>query len=323
MRMWTKKVVLFCATLMFLAGQASFVLARGGGGLGGSLGGGSFGGGFSGGGFSGGGFSGGYSGGLGGFHFLPFMFWGGPFAGGSGFGGFGLVFLAVILYLLFKALRLSRGGWQSPYNRGTGRADYRGPRPLRRDEYPEKAPVDVAGHPITNHDELQRFAKAISFTRENMIYYSQTFPRWDRALLVARVRQVYFWLQDAWSRRDLSGSEGFLTPRLAAEYRQKLAEMQARGERNLIKEPVLEPDEVEFVHSHLDEDTQHFMAMLFASLIDYTVDGQGHVISGDEAHRLYFTEFWEFVWQRDQWVLANIYQEDALEVAKLARGDEQ
>ena len=39
-------------------------------------------------------------------------------------------------------------------------------------------------------------------------------------------------------------------------------------------------------------------------------------------HRLYYTEFWEFVWQDDRWVLANIYQEDALEVAKIARGEE-
>lgn len=44
-------------------------------------------------------------------------------------------------------------------------------------------------------------------------------------------------------------------------------------------------------------------------------------ISGDNENRLYYTEFWEFVWQDDRWVLANIYQEDALEVAKIARGE--
>lgn len=321
--MWTKRAVLLGVTLILLISQASFAFARGGGGLGGSLGGGSLGGGFSGGGFSGGGsFSGGYSGGLGGFS--PFIFWGGSSMGGGSGGLFSTIFLIVVLYLIFKAMRTSRGGWQNRrFGRNMNRPDQRGPRPLRRDENPEEAPVDVTGRPIGNHAELQRFAKAISFTRENMTYYSQTFPRWDRDLLVARVRQVFFWLQDGWSRRDLSGSEAFLAPRLASEYRQKLAEMQARGERNMIKEPVLEPDEVEFVHSHLDEDTQHFMVMLFASLIDYTVDGQGRLISGDDSHRLYFTEFWEFIWQDEQWVLANIYQEDAMEVAKLARGDEQ
>ncbi|HUS89504.1 MAG TPA: SGNH/GDSL hydrolase family protein [Desulfosporosinus sp.] len=76
-------------------------------------------------------------------------------------------------------------------------------------------------------------------------------------------------------------------------------------------------------HSHLDEQTQHFMVMVSASLIDYTVDASNRQISGDDKNRLYYIEFWEFVWQDDRWVLANIYQEDALEVAKIARGEEK
>lgn len=325
MRTGTKRVLLICSTLALLAVQANLALARGGGGVGRSLGGGSFGGGgFSGGGFSGGGFSGGFSGGMGGFNFMPF-FLGGGFGGGGSGGLFSLIFLLVVLYLVFKAMRLGGGGWQNrqnrPYNRGNGNPYNRGPRPLRREESAE--PVDLTGRPISNHEELQRFAKAISFTRENMAYFAQTFPRWDRPLLVARVRQVFFWLQDAWSRGDLSDGEGYLAPKLTADYREKLAAMRGRGERNMIKEPILEPDEVEFVHSHLDENSQHFMAMIFASLIDYTIDAQGRRVSGDDTHRLYFTEFWEFYWQDDKWVLANIYQEDALEVARLARGDEQ
>ena len=97
--------------------------------------------------------------------------------------------------------------------------------------------------------------------------------------------------------------------------------MKARGERNIIKEPVLNTGDIEFIHSHLDELTQHFIAMVSASLIDYTVDASERQISGDNTHRLYYTEFWEFVWQDDKWLLSNIYQEDALEVAKIARGE--
>jgi predicted lipid-binding transport protein (Tim44 family) len=91
----------------------------------------------------------------------------------------------------------------------------------------------------------------------------------------------------------------------------------------MIKEPVLNTGDIEFIHSHLDEQTQHFMVMVSASLIDYTVDASNRQISGDNKNRLYYIEFWEFVWQDDRWVLANIYQEDALEVAKIARGEEK
>jgi len=91
----------------------------------------------------------------------------------------------------------------------------------------------------------------------------------------------------------------------------------------MIKEPVLNTEDIEFIHSQLDEQTQHLIAMVSASLIDYTVDTSERLISGDNTHRLYYTEFWEFVWQDDRWLLSNIYQEDALEVTKIARGEEE
>lgn len=298
-------------TLMFLANQASFALARGGGGVGGSAGRS-----FTGGSISGGGFSGGASGGLGGFFPFPFFFWGGTSSGGSGSGGFfSFLFVMVILYFIFKALRSSRRGGQRWSSKSPGRGGM--------DIHSSQTPMDLNGRPITNSDNLQRFGKAINFTRENMRYYSETFPRWDRDFLVGRVRQVFFWLQDAWSRQDLSVANDYLATTLSNKYRTDLQGMKARGERNIIKEPVLNTGDIEFIHSHLDESTQHFIAMVSASLIDYTVDASQRQISGDNTHRLYFTEFWEFVWQDDRWLLSNIYQEDALEVAKIARGEDK
>lgn len=304
-------------TLMLLASQASLALARGGGGVGGSLGG-SAGGSFSGGSFSGGGLAGGSSGGgLGGFFPMPFFFFGGTSSGGSSSGGFlGFLFLMVILYLIFKALRSSR---QYGQGRGKGRGSGGG----NIDDSSSQTPVGLDGRPITNSDSLQRFGEAINFTRENMRYYSETFPRWDRDYLIGRIRQVFFWVQDAWNRQDLSAANDYLTTLLGNKYRADIQGMNARGERNMIKEPVLNTGDIEFIHSHLDEQTQHFMVMVSASLIDYTVDASNRQISGDNKSRLYYTEFWEFVWQDDRWVLANIYQEDALEVAKIARGEEK
>jgi len=305
-----KRIEIAILTLMLLASRASWALARGGGGVGGSLGGssgssssGSAGRSFSSGSVSGGSLSGGH-----GSFFPPFFFFGGTSSGGFGIGGFfSFLFLIVVCYLIFKALRSSRRGGQSRSS----------------NNYSSEIPVDLNGRPITNSDSLQRFGKAIEFTRENMRYFSETFPRWDRDFLIGRVRQVFFWLQDAWSRQDLSAANDYLTTSLGNKYRTDLQGMKTRGERNMVKEPVLNTGDIEFIHSHLDEQTQHFMAMVSASLIDYTLDASERQISGDNTHRLYFTEFWEFVWQDDRWLLSNIYQEDALEVAKIARGEEK
>ncbi|MDP4125861.1 MAG: TIM44-like domain-containing protein [Bacillota bacterium] len=303
------KRIVVAITFILLSGQPVLTLARGGGGVGGSLGG-SSGRSFSGGSFSGGSLPrGSSSGGLGGFFPFPFFFFGGNSSGRSMFGGlFSFLFLMVILYLIFKALRSSR-------RLGQGRSS-------KNSNEINELPVDLNGRPITNSDVLQRFGKAINFTRENMRYYAESFSRWDRDFLIGRVRQVFFWLQDAWSRQDLSEGKEYLTSTLSNKYRADLEGMKARGERNVIKEPVLDTGDIEFIHSHLDELSQHFVVMVSASLIDYTIDTSGRQISGDNTHRLYYTEFWEFAWQDNRWLLANIYQEDAIEVAKIARGEE-
>lgn len=339
MKTWTKKIGLTITTLMLLVSQATVALARGGGGLGGSLGGesaggsfgGSLGGGFSGGSFSGGGFSGGMGG-------LPFFFWGSGYGGGGSGGLFSLLFVAIVLYFVFKVLfagkgrygrggfgrgGCGRGGFGSPYSSGPRRRpgnEYPG---NQYEDYGKKTPEDLNGRPITNDANLQRFTKAIDFTLENMRYYAETFSRWDHDFLIGRVRQVFFWLQDAWSRQDLSHAQENLTLILQSKYQEDLNGMKSRGERNMIKEPMLNQGDIEFVHSHMDENDQHFIVMISASLIDYTVDSQGRLISGDDKYRLYFTEFWEFTWQDNQWLLSSIYQEDAIEMARIARGDDQ
>lgn len=335
MKRWMKRIGVAFTTLLILTSQASVVLARAGGGKGGSLGGSagkSFGGGsFSGGSFSSGGLS---SGGLGfpsrGFGgFFPFFWFGGSSGGtGSFFGGiFNLIVLIGILYLIYRMFISSkrsrqgrdRGkGFRNPFQTGN-KPDYRNNSDIRDSD---EAPVDITGRPITNDGNLRRFSKAIDYTLKNMHYYAETFPRWDRDYLVGRVRQVYFWIQDAWTRQDLSGGEDYLATTLLERYRRDLVAMKGRGERNVIKEPVLHPEDVEFIHSHLEEMQEHFVVMISASLYDYTVDASGRIIAGEDDNRLYFTEFWEFHWINNQWVLSEIYQEDALEVTKIARGDE-
>ncbi|AFM41124.1 hypothetical protein Desaci_2161 [Desulfosporosinus acidiphilus SJ4] len=307
----TKRTAVILTTLILLGSQVSLALARGGGGVGGSLGhssGGSLG---SGGSFSGGSHFGG--GGLGGFFPIPFFF------GGGGYGGSGVILFLIILYIAwryFNAGNQDRRKWRRndrfPSATNSGSTD--------NDGRSRETSVDINGRPISNSENLQRFGKAINYTRENMSYLAETFPRWDRDFLIGRVRQVFFWLQDSWSRQDLSQSEEYLITTLNDKYQADLQGMKARGERNIIKEPILNTGDIEFIQSHLDEGSQYFIVMVFASLIDYTVDNSGKLISGNDNHRLYFTEFWKFIWQDEKWLLASIYQEDALEIAKIARG---
>ncbi|MDA8442026.1 MAG: Tim44-like domain-containing protein [Peptococcaceae bacterium] len=291
------------ATVLYWGLQASTALARGGGGLGGSFSGG-FGGGGLGGGFSGGGLGGGLGGGFSG-GFFPFFLLGGGGGGGSSI--FSLIVMAVIV---FYVLRIFGRGGMFNSRRTQQRQQYQ---PLPGE------PVDVSGRPIRN--ERGRFGEAINYTRKNMDYYATKFPRWDYGLLNGRVHQVFFYVQDSWSRQDLSQGAQYLTPELLTDYESKIAAMRGRGERNMIKDPELSTENIDFVHSELESGNETFVARIFASLIDYTVDASGRVIAGDDTNRLYFTEFWQFIWQDEQWKLSAIYQEDSMEAARWARGE--
>ncbi|HWJ02990.1 MAG TPA: TIM44-like domain-containing protein [Verrucomicrobiae bacterium] len=305
-----KQIQVLGATVIFWGLQAAMVLARAGGAKGGSYSKGSTGGGF-GGSFGGGGL-GGYSGGGFSRGFFPFFFFGG--GGGGIFSSLmTLIVLAAIALFVFRFIMRRRSF-------GTRRDGYGSQESTWRPESGGSSygqPVDFEGRVIKN--ERSRYGPAINFTRQNMEYFAQKFPRWDHGVVEGRVKQVFYFLQDAWSRQDLSEAGDYLTRQVTEGYQQKLTQMKARGERNVVHDPDLSAENIDFVYSQLSDTGERFVARIFASLVDYTVDASGRVIAGEEDNRLYFNEFWEFIWEGGQWKLAGIYQEDSLEAAKWAR----
>ena len=299
--MGNKTLRILGATALFWGLQAALVLARVGGAKGGTFSKGSSGGGLGG---LGGGLGGGLSGG--GFRgsFFPFFFFGGGSGGvGSLFSGlFTLLILAGVAFFVFRFV-MQRRGYSTRDSRSVNPGQ----------------PVDFEGRVIKN--ERARFGPAINFTRQNMQYFAEKFPRWDYGVVTGRVKHVFFTLQDAWSRQDLSDTSEYLTPELLKDYTDKLAAMQARHERNIVRDPDLSAENIDFVFSKLEPDQESFVARIYASLVDYTVDSSGQVIAGEEDNRLYFNEFWQFIWQNNSWKLAAIYQEDSIEAANWARLD--
>jgi len=293
-------LLLVLGTVLLLAVAPAW--ARFGGGLGGESfsGGESFGGG---GGFGGGSSFGGF-GGMGGFGFFPLFL-------GGGSGSLGTVITIIMVILLLNWVRnaaFRSGGYRRTPRRGSGSFG----------EQDREAPVELEP---TNLSRERAFAQAIDYTRKNMDYFGSRFPYWDRDMLVGRVKQAFFVLQDAWSRQDLSGGRDYLTADLYREYEEKLARMRERGERDVIRDVGLRDSDVNFVYSRMDEEGQSFIVMIFASMYDYVVNPAGEVVSGNRDKKLYFREFWEFVWQDELWKLARIHEEDSVTIARIKNMD--
>ncbi|HUW65761.1 MAG TPA: TIM44-like domain-containing protein [Spirochaetia bacterium] len=291
-------VILILVTVLFLAAMPAW--ARGGGGLGGeSFGGGgeSFGGGGS---FGGGSFGGG---GMGGFGFFPIFL-------GGGFGSSGTFIFIIIVILLLNWLRNSGFRTGGGRRRSSGRQGGGG--------HPQQRVLPMEP---TNLAYEQAFAKAIDYARQNMEYYGTRFPYWESGMLVGRVKQAFFILQDSWSRLDLSGSRDYLTADLYSLYEEKLSQMRERGERDIIRDINLRDQDISFIYSRMDEERQSFIAMIFASMYDYVTNPAGEVISGNRDKKLYFREFWEFVWQDEAWKLVRIHEEDSVTIGRIKNMD--
>ena len=201
--------------------------------------------------------------------------------------------------------RVTRGTRQRRVKGGSGHS----PQPVRRVTASLVVPANMAFE--------RAFAKAIDYTRRNMEYYATRFPHWDRGALVGRVRQAFFVLQDAWSRQDLSGDRDYLTADLYRLYEEKVSGMWVHGERDIIRDISLRDQDVSFIFSRMGEERQSFIVMVFASMYDYVTNPAGQVVSGNRDKKVYFREFWEFVWQDGLWKLSGIHEEDSVIIARI------
>jgi predicted lipid-binding transport protein (Tim44 family) len=223
---------------------------------------------------SGGGGGGGFSGGGAG---------GGFYSGGGSGGGKGGALLAVlivggsiglVLLIQFLVRRSQRSGFQ-----GSKRTERQAER--RAEKAEDAARAASADDDMWNPDKLR-----------------------------GRVREVFYPVQQTWSKRDVSGSRPYVSPKLYERHELQLEGLERQHRINRIED--LDLDEVEIVRvvNVSDDDKDRFIAFVQCRARDWMENADtGRIVNGNRNAQTTFQQFWTFVRDpQNGWVLDEIQQ---------------
>jgi predicted lipid-binding transport protein (Tim44 family) len=242
------------------------------------------------------GLAGGVAGGLlGGMLFRSLGFAGGMGEGEGGFGFGDILLIMVILgiiYFVVKRFR-SRNTMQMS-TAGAGSMPYSYPLPSPEPIFTPSSATDSAGVPAS---EGLRHIRAMD-------------PSFDEKNFKDLAEDIFFKIQGAWTRRDLSGVRHLLTQEMLGVLGRDREELIAKKQMNKLENIAVR--EVEIVEAGQEKGEDYISVRIYANLLDYVVDEKsGQVISGSSSDPVKFVEYWTFTRNvgEKNWVLAGIAQE--------------
>lgn len=240
--------------------------------------------------------------------------------GGLGGGGSFLLFALVAfgLFMLFRKLmernRLAlatRGarhfdGVSVGDGAGARQTPYSAPAPVSRDEYLAQPVSGSGGAPVGGYDAD---SGVNTQTRDQgLAAIALGDPSMTRERLTDALTARFFAVQEAWSQNDRMGLTQLVTGELNQELGGQLADLERRGERNILKNIAIRRFDIS--EAWQEGDVEFATAHISARLIDYTERG-GQIVEGNAQTPTDFAEFWTFVRMRGrgEWILSAINQE--------------
>lgn len=193
-------------------------------------------------------------------------------AAGSGCASFGLFDLLILGGLIYLGYRLLRGRQEPAYASGAP-----SPAPLPT-SWSTAEPAELPAPDLE--------AELAELRRRD--------PGFDPEAFKELAQDVFFKVQGAWTRQDLSGIRDLVTPELYQILEEQLAAQKSQGRINRLENIAVR--QVEISEAWQEGDLQYLTVGFIASLLDYTVDARsGAVLEGSDREPVKFEEYWTFV----------------------------
>jgi len=224
------------------------------------------------------------------------LFGGRAGAAGSGGGGFGfgdfiliLIILAIVFFVI-KRFRARKAMEMSSANTAYAPSSYTYNEPVP-DTYYEPSSRDGA-------------------IAQGLRHINEMDPTFNENGFKEAVEDIFFKIQSAWTKRDLSNITHMLTPQMLNTFQDDVSRYIANKQFNRLENIAVR--QVDIVDAVQDQGEEYITVKFLASLLDYVVDETtGQTVSGNTSDPVKFLEYWTFtrkVGQRN-WMLAGITQE--------------
>lgn len=211
--------------------------------------------------------------------------------GGGGF-GFGdiiiILIIAGIIYFVYKRYKATRQ-MQASTASPVGYSSYAYNEPAYDASY---APQPAGGS-----------------VSDGLRHIAEMDPAFSEQSFRGTAEDLFFKIQGGWTRRDISVIAGLLTPQMQDIFRGDIDRYLAEKKINRLENIAVR--QVEIVDAVQDEGEEFITVRYTASLLDFTTDETGTVLTGSPTDPVKFLEYWTYarkVGERD-WRLAAITQE--------------
>ncbi|MGD9972878.1 MAG: Tim44 domain-containing protein [Desulfatirhabdiaceae bacterium] len=198
--------------------------------------------------------------------------------GGSGIGIIELLLLGGLGYFLYKRfIKPNRSG--SP--------GFQMPSVFQSQNQPGFSPDPSSGNfppaaPVTGYSAA-----------DGVDQIRQSEPDFDPERFKELAQDVFFKIQAAWMRRDLSPVRGLIGNQLLAEYDAHLNELKQKGLLNRLENIAVR--QVSIVDAGMENNEVYVTIQFVANLLDYTVnESSGEIVDGNNTQPVKFEEKWMF-----------------------------
>lgn len=143
---------------------------------------------------------------------------------------------------------------------------------------------------------------------------SSNYASWDKSALYARVEDIYFHVQEAWTNQDIEALRPYVSDHIYEQWKMKLNWMQLRKEKNICKRVRLRHHAVVSIQIPDLGEEECCWFYIEGKMVDYTIHTDtGKLIDG---HRrsMPFVEFWKLIRKDDQFYLDEIRQKDEVDL---------
>ncbi len=220
--------------------------------------------------------------------------------GGAG-GGIGLLDIILIAGLLYVAYRF----WKSRQNQNRPAFAGGAPSMGHHPSMGYNPPMDAASATMARSSASYGSSSDVGYFGQGSSPAMTYGSRMDRDT----AEDVFFRVQGAWTRRDLSSVQDHVELDVARVLEADLQDLKDRHEINRLEN--ISVRNIEFSEPWYEGDRELVRVRFTASLLDYTVDeSTGAIKSGSNTEPVKFDEYWIFAKSqgRSSWQLAGIEQ---------------